>query len=92
MDSAGIDISADMIGAMRSRQRRSNDRVLIEVKQASSDRIPHPNAQFDRVYAVHTVSFWNSPLVHLREIRRVMNGDGRFVLAFTPKEDPPCGR
>jgi len=85
---AGIDVSADMLGAFRRRQRRSNGPVLIEVKQASSDRIPYPNAHFDRVYAVHTVYFWNSPLVHLREIRRVMNGDGRFVLAFTPKEDP----
>ena len=84
---AGIDVSADMVGAFRSRQRRSNGQVLIEVKQASSDRIPYPNAQFDRVYAVHMVYFWNSRLVHLREIRRVMNGDGRFVLAFTPKED-----
>jgi ubiquinone/menaquinone biosynthesis C-methylase UbiE len=85
---AGIDVSADMVGAFRSRQRRSNGQVPIEVKQASSDRIPYPDAHFDRVYAVHTVYFWNSPLVHLREIRRVMNGDSRFILAFTPKEDP----
>jgi ubiquinone/menaquinone biosynthesis C-methylase UbiE len=52
---AGIDVSADMVGAFRSRQQRSNGQVLIEVKQASSDRIPYPNALFDRVYAVHAV-------------------------------------
>jgi hypothetical protein len=34
------------------------------------------------------VYFWNGPLVHLQEIRRIVNGDGKFVLAFTPKEDP----
>lgn len=85
---AGIDVSADMVEAFRSRQRRSKDQVLIQVKQASSDRIPYPNAHFDRVYAVHTLYFWNNPLVHLGEIRRVMSADGRFVLAFTPKEDP----
>jgi len=28
-----------------------------------------------------------TPLVHLGEIRRVIRADGRFVLAFTPKED-----
>jgi len=84
---AGIEISADMVEAFRSRRRCSNDHVLIEVKQASSDRIPYPNAHFDRVYAVHTLYFWNNPLVHLGEIRRVMKADGRFVLAFTPKED-----
>ena len=84
---AGIDISADMVEAFRIRQRRSNDRVLIEVKQASSDRIPYPDAHFDRVYAVHTLYFWDNPLIHLGEIRRVMSAEGRFVLAFTPKED-----
>jgi SAM-dependent methyltransferase len=84
---AGIDVSADLVEACRSRQRRSDGRVLNEVKQASSERIPYPNAHFDRVYAVHTVYFWNSPLVHLGEIRRVMRTDVRFVLAFTPKED-----
>jgi len=83
---AGIDVSADMVEAFQSRQRLSNGRVLIEVKQASSDRIPYPDAYFDRVYAVHTLYFWNNPLVHLGEIRRVMTADGRFVLAFTPKE------
>jgi ubiquinone/menaquinone biosynthesis C-methylase UbiE len=84
---AGIDVSADMVGAFRRRQRRSNGQVLIAVKQASSDRIPYPNAHFDRVYAVHTLYFWNNPLIHLGEIRRVMKADGRFVLAFTPRED-----
>ena len=54
---AGIDVSADMVEAFRSRQRRCKDQVRIEVKQASSDRIPYPNAHFDRVCAVHTLYF-----------------------------------
>ena len=39
---AGINISADVVEAFRIRQRRSNDRVVIEVKQASSDQIRLP--------------------------------------------------
>lgn len=58
---AGINISADVVEAFRIRQRRSNDRVVIEVKQASSDQIPYPHARFDRVYAVLTLYFWNNP-------------------------------
>jgi ubiquinone/menaquinone biosynthesis C-methylase UbiE len=84
---AGIDISADMVRMFQSRNRRTIGRGLIEVKLASSDRIPYSDAHFDRAYAVHTLYFWNNPLFHLREIFRVMMAGGRFVLACTPKED-----
>jgi ubiquinone/menaquinone biosynthesis C-methylase UbiE len=84
---AGIDISADMVQLFRRRNRTSIAQGLIEVKQASSDRIPYPDADFDRSFAVHTIYFWDDPLRHLAEIRRVMTANGRFVLAFTPKED-----
>lgn len=36
---------------------------------------------------MHTLYFWNDPLAHLREIRRVCRVGGRFALAFGPKED-----
>ncbi len=84
---AGIDISADMVQNFRSPNPRSIDQCLIEVKHANSDGIPYPNAHFDRAYAVHTVYFWNNPLPHLREIYRVTRAGGKFVMAFTPKED-----
>ena len=57
------------------------------MKLASSDRIPYPDAHFERVCAVHTLYFWNKPQLHLKEIHRVTRAGGRFVLAFTPKED-----
>ena len=36
---------------------------------------------------MHTLYFWNDPVTHLREIYRVCQVGGRFVLAFGPKED-----
>jgi ubiquinone/menaquinone biosynthesis C-methylase UbiE len=84
---AGIDISADMVRLFQSRNRGPISEGLIEVKVASSDRIPYPDAHFDRAYAVHTLYFWNKPLLHLGDIYRVTRTGGRFVLAFTPKED-----
>ena len=85
---AGIDISADMVRMFQSRNRRFIAQSRIEVKLASSDRIPYPDAHFDRAYAVHTLYFWNNPPLHLGEIYRVTRAGGRFVLAFTSKEDP----
>jgi ubiquinone/menaquinone biosynthesis C-methylase UbiE len=84
---AGIDISAAMVRIFQSRNSRSIAQGLIEVKLASSDGIPYPDADFDRAYAVHTLYFWNDPLLHLGEIYRVTGAGGRLVMAFTPKED-----
>jgi ubiquinone/menaquinone biosynthesis C-methylase UbiE len=84
---AGIDISADMVRNFQNRSRVTTAQSLIEVRLANSDRIPYPDAHFDRAYAVHTLYFWNNPLLHLREIFRVTTAGGRVVLAFTPKDD-----
>jgi len=84
---AGIDISAEMVQMAQRHNRNSIANGLIEVKRASSDRIPYPDKSFDRAYAVHTLYFWDDPLGHLREIHRVCRVGGRFVLAFGPKED-----
>jgi len=84
---AGIDISAEMVQMARRHNRNSIAKGLIEVKCASSDRIPYPDESFDRAYAVHTFYFWDDPLGHLREIYRIARVGGRFVLAFGAKED-----
>lgn len=71
-------------------QTFNRDRIgkgLIEVTRASSDQIPYPDQFFDRIYAVHTLYFWNDPVAHLREIYHVCQVSGRFLLAFGPRED-----
>ena len=84
---AGIDVSAAMVAMAQTFNRDSIAKGLMEVQRASSVRIPYPDQSFDRVYAVHTLYFWNDPLAHLKEIRRVCREGGRFVLAFGLKEN-----
>jgi ubiquinone/menaquinone biosynthesis C-methylase UbiE len=84
---AGIDISGTMVQMAQHHNRDAIVKGLIEIKRASSDRIPYSDESFDHVYAVHTLYFWNDPLAHLLEIHRVTRAGGRFVLAFGPKED-----
>jgi ubiquinone/menaquinone biosynthesis C-methylase UbiE len=84
---AGVDISPAMVQMAKRYNRHSIAKRLIEVKGASSDHIPYADESFDRVFAVHTLYFWNDPFAHFREIRRVLRVGGRFVLAFGPKED-----
>jgi ubiquinone/menaquinone biosynthesis C-methylase UbiE len=37
-------------------------------------------ASFDKVYGVHVTDFWEDPLPHLGEIRRVLRPGGRLLL------------
>ena len=83
---AGIDISADMVRMFQSHNRRTIGQGLIEVKLASSDRIPYPDAHFDRAYAVHTLYFWNNPLLHLREIFRVTRAGSKLSSPSLPRK------
>jgi SAM-dependent methyltransferase len=53
----------------------------------NSDRLPFDDKSFDKVFTVHTVYFWKTPLDHLAEARRVLKPGGRFVLGFRPAED-----
>ena len=46
-------------------------------------------AAFDKVYGVHVTYFWEDPLPHLREIRRVLRPGGRLVLGRAVREPGP---
>jgi SAM-dependent methyltransferase len=83
----GIDFSPAMHRLAMRRHRRLVQAERIEFHHGNSDRLPFADAAFDKVYAVHTIYFWRAPLEHLREIRRVLDAGGRFVLGFRPAED-----
>jgi ubiquinone/menaquinone biosynthesis C-methylase UbiE len=83
----GIDFSPVMHRHARRRHRRLVADKRIEFHLGSSDRLPFDNQSFDKVFAVHTIYFWKTPLDHLAEARRVLKPGARFVLGFRPAED-----
>jgi ubiquinone/menaquinone biosynthesis C-methylase UbiE len=83
----GIDFSPTMHAHAIRRHRRLVQQKRIEFRLGRSDQLPFEDQSFDKVFAVHTVYFWKSPLEHLVEARRVMKPEGRFVLGFRPAED-----
>jgi ubiquinone/menaquinone biosynthesis C-methylase UbiE len=84
---AGVDVSEQMVGMARYRNRRFIEEGRVEVRLGDSAHIPYPDGCFDRVYAIHTLYFWHDPHVHLQEIYRVLKVGARFVLGFSPKEN-----
>jgi len=83
----GIDFSPTMHRISTRRHRRLVAEKRIGFHLGSSDRLPFDDQSFDKVFAVHTIYFWNAPLDHLAEARRVLKPGGLFVLGFRPAED-----
>ena len=83
----GIDFSPLMHRHAMRRHRRLVAEKRVEFHLGSSDRLPFDEQSFDKVFAVHTIYFWKTPLDHLAEARRVLKPGGRFVLGFRPADD-----
>jgi SAM-dependent methyltransferase len=83
---AGIDASEVMVRLARRRLRRRIEAGRAEVSLGASSALPHPDARFDAVLAVHVLYFWTDPLADLREIHRVLRPGGRVLLGYRPRD------
>ena len=85
---AGIDPSEAMISQASRKLRNGIAAERVELKLGTASSIPYEDGRFDRVLTVNTIYFWDQTDSALREIRRVMQRGGRFVLVFrgTPDE------
>lgn len=83
----GVDVSDDMVRQLARRYHHLIAAGRLQVHCADSRQLPLADAQFDKVLAIHTIYFWNDPLVDLREIARVVKPGGRLVLGFRPRSD-----
>jgi ubiquinone/menaquinone biosynthesis C-methylase UbiE len=85
---AGIDPSEAMISQVSRKLRNGIAAERVELKLGTASSIPYEDGRFDRVLTVNSIYFWDQTDSALREIRRVMQRGGRFVLVFraTPDE------
>lgn len=82
----GVEISDTMVAVAREQNRAHLQQGRVELHLASVERLPFPDATFDRALAVNTVYFWPDQLAALIEVRRVLRADGWLVLAsMTPE-------
>ena len=89
--STGLVVGVDFSDVMLAIASKRNEALIragrIHLEKAPSDKLPFPDASFDKAVAVHTLYFWNPAEPHLREIARVLRPGGQFLLAFRPAED-----
>ncbi|MCD0473491.1 class I SAM-dependent methyltransferase [Flavobacterium sp. EDS] len=68
-------------------EARQINRNYVSQKQAffllyDGNKIPFPDAQFNKIFTVNTLYFWQEPVKLLMEIYRVLDNKGIFSLTF----------
>jgi ubiquinone/menaquinone biosynthesis C-methylase UbiE len=80
---AGVDPSEVMLRQATQRNAAMISERRVELRQASADHLPFVDGSFNKVLAINSMQVWSEPLAGLREISRVLRGNGRLALAFT---------
>jgi ubiquinone/menaquinone biosynthesis C-methylase UbiE len=82
---AGIDRSEVMVKQAKNRNAAAIRAKKVELQCASASSIPHPDATFDKIFAINVAHFWMEPLEVLAELSRVLKPGGSIALAIQPK-------
>jgi ubiquinone/menaquinone biosynthesis C-methylase UbiE len=78
--------------ASRRCERLVREGRVALVRGTSLDLSIFASTSFDKVYGVHVTCFWDDPLPHLREVRRVLRPGGRLLLGCAEREPGPRAR
>jgi len=76
----GIDFSEESVAASTRRNAATIAAGQVEIRCASVDQLPFPDATFDLVTAVETHFWWPDIAAGLREILRVLKPGGRLIV------------
>ncbi len=88
---AGVEVSEQMV-RMASRHNRYHiaaGRVVLKLSDGT--KLPFGDSTFDKAYCVHVLYFWPEPQNPLREIFRVLQPGGTFLLGFRSHSDKHAG-
>ncbi len=81
----GCDFSALMV---RESEKLNADWILKEKARFINSNItslPFENNEFNKIFTVNTLYFWDNEVDALNEIKRVMQPGGIFIIGFRPK-------
>lgn len=78
----GVDPSDLMV---KTAQRRVAG-LRADLRKGTADRLPWPDAKFDKAAALHNFQFWPDPARGLAEVRRVLKPGGPFLILLRDHE------
>lgn len=81
---AGIDLSDVMVQQARWRNAADVRKGRVELQQGSVEKLPYPDARFDKVLAINSLHHWTDKQAGLREVRRVLKPGGIIAIVEQP--------
>ncbi len=82
----GIDYSSTMVKEAANRNAVAIQNGHLQLITGSSDALPWSDNSFDKIFCINVIYFWDEPLKHLQEIKRVLKPGGRFYATIRSKE------
>ena len=76
----GVDYSPVSVELSREMNARDIQNGKMEILEASVEHLPFENGSFDKIITVESFYFWPDPAENLKEVLRVLNKDGVFLL------------
>jgi ubiquinone/menaquinone biosynthesis C-methylase UbiE len=82
----GCDYSELMVAEAEKLNSAYLEKGLVNFYHASADKLPLPANEFDIIFTVNTIYFWDNPAAILAELNRVLRPGGKLVVTFRPKQ------
>ena len=79
----GIDPSETMLEMAHRRNRALIEARYVELHHGSVEKLPFPDAAFDKAMTMNSLHLWPNQVAGLREIKRILRPGGRIAVAFT---------
>ncbi|RSD26688.1 class I SAM-dependent methyltransferase [Mesobacillus subterraneus] len=78
----GLDLSPTMIRSAMIRNKKAVNEEKADLVQANVKSLPFEDEQFNKVFSIHTIYFWDDLSLTLSEIFRVLKPGGSFILTL----------
>jgi ubiquinone/menaquinone biosynthesis C-methylase UbiE len=83
---AGIDHSEVMLRQASKRNASAIAQGKAELLLGSAEKLPYPDAHFDKVFAINVGQFWKDAVAALSETARVLKPGGLAIVAIQPRQ------
>lgn len=84
---SGVDASEEIVDYCNKKFDRQTTEGRVALQCARVDRLPFPNEHFNKICSVNSLFYWSDLVSGIREIYRVLVGNGLIVLTYTFQED-----
>lgn len=82
---AGVDHSDVMLSQASKRNAAAIKAGKVELQLGTAAKLPYPDANFDKVFAINSAQFWKDSAKTMVELARVLKPGGWVLLAVQPR-------